>query len=78
MAAEVLFGGVKARLPVLRAYNFFNHSRRTQTLGRMDSCWRQQRNYLFHRTKDLAVGFYSGKFVLHRALCRQPQSMAQG
>ena len=78
MDAEVVFGGVKARLSVLCAYDFFNHARRTQTLGRMGPVRRKQRNHLPHRIKDIAVGFYSGKFVLHRALRRQPQSMAQG
>jgi hypothetical protein len=78
MAAEVLFGGVKARLSVLCAYDFFNYSGRTETLGRMDSGRRKQRNHLFHRTKDIAVGFHPRKLVLHRAVCLQPQSMAQG
>ena len=78
MAVEVLFGGVEARLPVLCAHDFFNYSGRPQTLGRMGAVRRKQRNHLPHRTEDIAVGLYPGKFVLYRALCCQPQSMAQG
>jgi hypothetical protein len=68
MDAEVVFGGVKARLSVLCAYDFFNCSDRTETLGRMDSGRHKQRNHLFHRTTNFAVGFHPSKFVLHRAL----------
>jgi hypothetical protein len=78
MAVEVLFSGVKARLSVLRAYDFFHGSDRTEALGRMDSGGREQRNYLFYWFKDIAVGFHSGKLVLYRTLCCQPQGMAQG
>ena len=77
MTAGVHFGGVKARLSVLRTYDFFNHSGRTETLGRMGSGRREQRNYLLYRTKDFAMGLYSGKSVLSRPLCCQPQSLAQ-
>jgi hypothetical protein len=72
MAAEVLFGGVKARLSVLCAYGFLNHSGGTETLGRMGPGRRKQRNHLFHRTKNIAVGFHSGKPVLYRALRGEP------
>jgi len=77
MTAGVHFGGVKARLSVLRTYNSFNHSGRSETLGRMGSGRRQQRNYLLYRTKDFAMGLYSGKSVLSCPLCRKPQSLAQ-
>jgi hypothetical protein len=78
MTAGVHFGGVKARLFVLRAYYSFNHSGRSETLGRVGSGRHKQRNYLLHRPKDVAVGFHSGKSVLSRALCCQPQSVAEG
>jgi hypothetical protein len=78
VVGEVLFGAVKARLSVLCAYDFINYFSRTKTLGRLGPGRRKQRNHLFHRTKDIAVGFHSGKLVLYRALCRQPQGMAQG
>ena len=55
--AEVLFGAVKARLSVLCAYNSFNNSGRKETLGRLGSGGTEQRNYLFHRPQNLAVGF---------------------
>jgi hypothetical protein len=35
----------------------------------------KQRNYLSHRLKDVAVGFYSGKLILYRTLCGQPQGV---
>jgi hypothetical protein len=70
MAVGVLFGAVKAGLFVLRPYDFFHGSDRTEALGGMDSGRHKQRNYLLHRTKDSAVGFYSRKLVLYRALCR--------
>lgn len=78
MTAEVIFGGVKARLSVLCAYDFLNYSGRTKTLGRMGSRRRKQRNYLFHRTEDGAMGLHSRQLVLHRALCGQRQGMAKG
>jgi len=78
MALEVHFGGAEARLPVLCTYDFFNFVDRTKALGGMDSGRREQRNYLLHRTKDIAMGFHPSKLVLHRALCGQPQGMAQG
>ncbi len=37
MIAGVFFGGFEARLRVLRAYDFFNHSNWAETLGRMGS-----------------------------------------
>jgi hypothetical protein len=37
ITAEVDFGGVKARLSVMRAYNSFDDSGGTETLGRMGS-----------------------------------------
>ena len=77
MTAGVHFGAVEARLSVLYAYDSFNNSGRSETLGRMGSGRSEQRNYLFHRTKNIAVGFYSGKSVLSRPLCRKPQSLAQ-
>ena len=77
MTAGVHFGGVTARLSVLCADDSFNHSGRTETLGRMGFGGREQRNYLFHWPKDIAVGFHSGKSVLYRSLCGKPQSMAQ-
>jgi hypothetical protein len=75
---EVLFSGVQARLSVVCAYGFLNRSGGTKTLGRLDTGWGQQRNHLFHRTEDIAVGIYPGKLVLHRALWGQPQGVAQG
>jgi hypothetical protein len=77
MTAGVHFGGVTARLSVLCADDSFNHSGRTETLGRMGFGGREQRNYLFHRPENIAVGFHSGKSFLSRPLCCQPQSMAQ-
>jgi hypothetical protein len=78
IAGEVRLGGVQARLFVVCAYGFLNRSGGTETLGRMDTSWRQQRNHMFHRTENIAVGVYSGKPILHRALWGQPQGVAQG
>jgi hypothetical protein len=75
---EVRFGGVKARLFVLCAYDSFNHSGRPETLGRLGPGRGQQRHHLFHRLKNIAMGFHSGKFVLYRAVCAEPPGMAQG
>jgi hypothetical protein len=77
MNAGVRFGAVTARLSVLCAYDSFNHSGRSETLGRMGSGRSEQRNYLLHRIEDFAMGLYSGQSVLSRALCCQPQSLAQ-
>jgi hypothetical protein len=77
ITAGVLFGAVKARLSILCTYDFFNDSGRKETLGRLGSRWREQRSYLFHWPKDIAVGFHSGKCVLYRSLRGKPQSMAQ-
>jgi hypothetical protein len=77
MAVEVFFGGVKARLFVLRTYNLFYDSSRTETLGRLGPGRREQRHHLSHWVKDIAVGFHSGKSVLYRPLRRQSKGMAQ-
>jgi hypothetical protein len=77
MTAEVFFSGAKARLSVLCTYNLLDHFSWTQTLGRLGSGRREQRNPLFHRNENVAVGFYSSESVLHRALCCQPQSLEE-
>jgi len=77
-ADEVFRGGVQARLFVLCAYGVLNYSGGEKMLGRMGPGGRQQCDHLFHRPEDIAVGVYSGKPVLPRALCGQPQGMAQG
>ena len=78
VAGEVRRGGVQARLSVVCAYSFLNRSGGTETLGRMGPGWCKQRDHLLHRTQDIAMGVYSGKPVLYRALWGQPQGMAQG
>ena len=78
VVGEVLLGGVKARLFVLCAHGFLNYSGRTETLGRLDTGRCKQRSHLLHRTKNIAVGFYSSKPFLYRAVWGQPQIVAQG
>jgi hypothetical protein len=77
ITAEVVFSGAKARLSILCAYNLFDDSSWTQALGRLGSGWPEQRNPLSHRHENVAVGFYSSESILHRAVRRQPQSVAQ-
>jgi hypothetical protein len=77
MAVEVLFGGVAARLRVLRAYGVVNYPDRTEAMGRMGSGRDKQCNYLLHRPENIAMGFHSGESVLYRAVRGQPQSLAQ-